>query len=155
MGWGEGVNIALSIFGWGALRDWLSSLCDVSGGQLGCFQGCVSSSEMNKGWWKRILCNTVSVTFWYLSLSIGLVSSVTKWILGTEAPLGVLTYYDAWHVVSWKWLMVSGFHLWWVVLGLLSWQNDPGKKYTLLASFTLFECFIIVIHAHVIVKLNI
>lgn len=89
VGWGEGVNIALSIFGWGALRDWLSSLCDVSGGQLGCFQGCVSSSEMNKGWWKRILCITISVTFWYLSLMIGLVSSVTKWILGTEAPLGV------------------------------------------------------------------
>ncbi len=121
LGRGEGVNLARSIFGWGSLCDWLFPLCDLSGGLLGCFQGCVSSSVMNKGWLKRMSCITGSVTFIsavrYLSFWTRLVSVVTEWILDTEARLVVLTCYEAWHVVSWKQLLVTGFHLWRVVLG--------------------------------------
>lgn len=53
---------------------------------------------------------------WHLKVFASelLISSVTEWILGTETPLVVLTYYDgAWHVVSWKQHLVASFRLSW------------------------------------------
>lgn len=139
--WSEerGVNLARSIFGWGSLCDWLSPLCDLSGGLLGCFQGCVSSSVMNKGWLKRMSCITGSVTFIsavrYLSFWIRLESAVTEWISGTEARLFFFNL--LWCLACCQLEAAFGDRLSSLkgCTGLLSWQNGHGKNDLHLALF--------------------
>lgn len=149
LGLGEGVNLARSMFGWGSLCDWLSPLCDLSGGLLGCFQGCVSSSVMNKGWLKRMSCITGSVTFIsavrYLSLWIRLIFVVT------ECFFNLLWYLACCQLEAAFGDRLSSLK---GCTGLLSWQSGHGKKYLHLALFTLFESFIIVFYVHIIVQLN-